>query len=53
MRPSPGERLSAWALMGPPGRAYSLARDLIAMAAMLVAYLARRVAGAVRPGGSG
>jgi hypothetical protein len=44
LRLSRGERLRAWALTGPPGRAWSFALDLLAALGALAVWGARALA---------
>lgn len=43
LRLSPRERVEAWALTGPPGRAFSFARDLAAAAPLIARHWSGRL----------
>ncbi|MGZ5412372.1 MAG: hypothetical protein ACXWYV_07610 [Solirubrobacterales bacterium] len=43
LRLSTRERIEAWALTGPPGRAYGFARDLVATAPLIARFWGGRM----------
>jgi hypothetical protein len=45
LAPTRRERIEAWALTGPPGRAWSFARDLVSALPMLARFWVGRIRG--------